>query len=160
MGNEFREEAEEVERLTDLQRRRRASLSDVALAAMHRGDQVTIQARSGAWTGELLAVGDDYVSLQALNGIVEALLDGVALHVRSSRAGGRSGRPASATWRARLSEFALSGETVTVIAPDLGLEVTGVIELIARDHAVVDNGTVRTYVPMLSLAIVVRTPTP
>lgn len=160
MGNEFREEAEEVERLTDLQRRRRANLWEVALAAMHRGDQVTIQTRTGTWSGELAAVGDDYVSLQAPNGIIEALLDEVALRVLPSRTGGRSGRAAAATWKARLSEFALSGETVTVVAPDLGLEITGVIELIARDHAVVDDGTARTYIPLRSLAIVLRSPAP
>jgi hypothetical protein len=160
MGNEFREEAEEVERLTNLQRRRKASLSEVALAAMHRGDQVTIHARTGDWTGELLAVGDDYVSLQAPNGTIEALLDGVAFQVVPSRTGGRSGKAAAATWKARLSEFALSGETVTVVAPDLGLEVIGAIELIARDHAVIINETGRTYIPLLSLAIVLRSATP
>jgi hypothetical protein len=156
IGHEFREEAEEVERLTDLQRRRRAGLSDVAMAAMHRGDDVTIRTRTGTWTGTLIAVGDDYVSLQAMGVIVDALLQGVILEAVPSRTGGQSGRAAAPTWKARLSEFALSGETVTLIAPEQGVEVIGVIEHVARDHVAVNTGPNRTYIPLASLVIVVR----
>ncbi|MGH9198009.1 MAG: hypothetical protein ACRD1T_20030 [Acidimicrobiia bacterium] len=155
VGHEFREEAEEVERLADLQRRRRASLAEVALDALHRGDEVTIRSTAKTWTGKLIEVGDDYVRLQTSNVVVEALLEGVAFVVVTSRSGGRSGRPASSTWKARLSELALSGEPVTVLAPALGLEVAGVIELVARDHVVI-GGPGRSYVPLWSLVIVLR----
>jgi hypothetical protein len=157
VGGEFRAEAEEVERLTDLQRRRRAGLAEVAMAAMHRGDQVTVRTRSGTWIGELVAVGDDYISLQALDVKIEALVDAVALDLRPSRVGGRSGKPASATWRARLAELAVTQETVTVMAPDLGVEAHGQIDLVARDHVVSTGLTGRTYIPLISLTIVLRT---
>ena len=156
VGHEFRDEAEEVERLTDLQRRRRAGLADVALAAMHRGDEVTIRTRAGSWSGTLAAVGDDYVSLEGSGFVVDALLEGVVLEVVASRTGGRSGKAAAATWKARLAEFALSGETVTVLAPEQGVEATGVIEHVARDHVALNTGPTRTYVPLASLVIVLR----
>lgn len=156
VGHEFREEAEEVERLSDLQRRRRATLADVALDAMHRGDAVTVRSAAATWTGELTAVGDDYLSLRAVNVIIEVPLDAIALEVVASRAGGRSGRPASLTWKARLAELATSGEVVTLLAPDLGVEVTGPIELVARDHVVVSGGTAKSYIPLGSQTILLR----
>jgi hypothetical protein len=131
-------------------------MSELALTAMHRGDEVTIRYLAGAWTGTLIAVGDDYVSLQTAGMTVEALLEGVILESVPSRTGGQSSRAAAPTWKARLSEFALSGETVTLIAPGQGLETVGVIEHVARDHVAVNTGPNRTYIPLASLVVVVR----
>jgi len=64
MGAEMRDEAEEVERLADLQRRRRGSLQDVVRAAMHRGDSVTVAIGKHSWKGTLRVVGEDYLRLE------------------------------------------------------------------------------------------------
>ncbi|HEX2421082.1 MAG TPA: hypothetical protein VHL55_05740, partial [Acidimicrobiia bacterium] len=74
MGAEIRDEAEEVERLADLQRRRRSSLGEVARSAMHRGDSVTVTIGQRSWKGTLRAVGDDYLRLESGQVVLEAPL--------------------------------------------------------------------------------------
>jgi hypothetical protein len=156
VGAEFVEEAAEIEQLTDLQRRRRADLAEVARAAMHRGDRVTISCQSGYWVGQLQSVGDDYVVLETAELLVEAHLPSIGLEIEPSRSGGRSGSPGSSTWRARLIELELEGETIALVAPTANAEVTGRIEVVASDHLVIDTGDRRSILPLAVVAVVLR----
>src|SRR5687768_6033368 len=114
MGAEIRDEAEETERLADLLRRRRSSLDEVARNAMHRGDSVTVAIGQRSWKGTLRAVGEDYLRLESGRMLLETPLGEGVLSTEPSRSGGQSGKPASATWRARLAEIAAEQTTVHV----------------------------------------------
>ena len=146
MGAEMRDEAEEIERLADLQRRRKDSLREVARAAMHRGDSVSIAIGERSWNGTLSAVGEDYLRLETSQLVIECPLVAAVVTVARSRSGGQSGRPASATWRARLAEIAAEEKTVQVLLR--GSEtVVGRIEVVAVDHLELSTDDL-TYIPL------------
>jgi len=146
MGAEIRDEAEEIERLADLQRRRRSSLGEVARSAMHRGDSVTVTIGQRSWKGTLRAVGDDYLRLESGRVVLEAPLGEGVLSTEPSRSGGHSGKPASATWRARLAEIAAEQTAVHVLVRG-SEEVVGRIEVVATDHLEV-AAEYPTYIPL------------
>ncbi|MGH8926258.1 MAG: hypothetical protein ACRDWA_16750 [Acidimicrobiia bacterium] len=146
MGAEMRDEAEEVERLSDLQRRRRNSLAETARTAMHRGDSVTIAIGERAWKGTLRAVGEDYLRLESSQIVVECPLAAVVVRTERSRSGGQSGKPASATWRARLAELAAEKMTVHVLVRG-STDILGIIEVVATDHIEV-AAEYPTYIPL------------
>ena len=156
VGSEFVLENEEVEQLAEQQRRRRAELAELARRAMHRGDRVTITCQTGRWSGQLWAVGDDYAVLETVDTWVEAFLPSVGLEIEPARSGGRSGAPASATWRARLTEFELEGLVVTVVAPGANVEASGKIEVVATDHIAVATGERLAVLPISMVAVVIR----
>ena len=134
---EFRTEAEEVELLVHLQRRRNADLRDVAEAAMHQGQGVTVRGFGDEWSGEVLAVGADYLSLKTAAQLLDARLDSIAIGLTPAREGGRAGKPASDTFKARLTEFEMSEDLVTLRSGIPVIEVTGVIDVVATDHVVI-----------------------
>jgi len=153
---EFRSEAEEVERLVQLQRRRRAVLRDVANAAMHQGQGVTIRGFGDEWSGELLAVGTDYLSLRTPTQLLDARLDSIAIGLTPARQGGRSGVPGSDTFKARLTEFEQTGEEVILRCRQPDLEVTGIINVVATDHIEIRCPDERCYVPLGGVFLVIR----
>jgi hypothetical protein len=156
VGAEFVMESAEIEQLAEQQRRRRADLAESARRAMHRGDRVTVTCQTGRWSGQLWAVGDDYLVLEAIDTWIEAYLPSVGLEIEPARSGGRSGSPASVTWRARLTELELEGDTVTVVAPPANIEVTGRIEVVAADHIVLATGDRRSVLPITMIAVMLR----
>jgi hypothetical protein len=156
VGGEFVLESEEIEQLAEQQRRRRADLAESARRAMHRGDRVTITCQKGRWAGHVWAVGDDYLVLEAIDTWVEAHLPSVGLEIEPARSGGRSGSPASATWRARLTELELEGAVVRVVAPAANVEASGRIEVVATDHIAITTGDRLAVLPISMVAIVIR----
>ncbi|HKX76414.1 MAG TPA: hypothetical protein VJR05_13595 [Acidimicrobiia bacterium] len=156
VGAEFTEEAAELERLTEIQRRRRSSLADAARSAMHRGDRVSLGCGERRWSGQLVSVADDYVVLESGDSVVEADLAWVSLELLAARAGGRSGRPPSATWRARLLELEQNREEVEIYAPSMGLTMTGRVVLVATDYVEIAERDRRVLLPLASLAAVIR----
>ena len=153
---EFRSEAEEVELLVQLQRRRKAILRDVATTAMHQGYGVTVHCFESKWSGELLAVGSDYLSLLTASHFLEARFDSIAIGLTPARQGGRTGRPASETFRARLTEFEITGEELTLRCSAPLLEAKGVIEVVAADHVEMRLPTERCYLPLDGVVMAIR----
>jgi hypothetical protein len=153
---DFRSEAEEVERLVQLQRRRKATLRDIATAAMHQGQEVRLRGSGEEWVGELMAVGSDYLSLKTATQILEAKLDSIVIGLVPARQGGRTGKPASETFKARLAEFESTGEEVTVRSRQPVIEVTGVIEVVAADHIEMNCPAERCYLPIDGVFMVIR----
>ena len=153
---EFRSEAEEIEYLVRLQRRRKSALRDVATTAMHQGQEVKVRGLGAEWSGELLAVGSDYLSLRTATVFLEARLDSIAIGLTPARWGGRTGKPASATFKARLTEFELTGEQVTIRCKSPVVEVSGVIEVVATDHIEVRLETERCYLPLDGIVMAIR----
>jgi len=153
---DFRGEAEEVERLVQLQRRRKAFLREIATAAMHQGQGVSLRGFGEEWIGELIAVGHDYLSLKTATQFIDARLDSMMIGLIPARQGGRTGKPASDTFKARLAEFESTGEEVTVRSRQPIIEATGIIEVVAADHVEMRCPNERCYLPVDGIFSVIR----
>lgn len=157
VGSELWAEAEATEFDTNIGRLRRLDLADVARSAMHRGDIVSLVTATATITGIPVFTGRDYLVVQTPSEIVDAPFERVLIKVEAQPAGGHTTRGGAITFRARLGEYEQTGETVTIIAADTGVELTGRIAVVATDHCVVedlDGG--RTHVPISQVSMVVR----
>lgn len=153
-GRELREEASEAERLTEHQRRRRAGLGDTARAAMHRGDAVTVTVSGLTLAYPVAGVGSDYLVMEDAGTIVDVRLDRANLALRPRASGGSTGRPAAATFRARLAEHEQDESEVRVVTSDRD-ETAGTIEVVAVDHIVVTGDeALATVIPVEMVAVV------
>ncbi len=159
VGDEFRAEAEEVERETAKGILRRRTLAAVASELMQRGDRVTVGTSGRSFTGHFVFTAGDLASLRTPSGDVEVNLAGpVFLHVaeRAMRGGVAPGR-GSGSFRARLKEFEQTGEPLEVVAPAAGQSLFGRITVVARDHVVlVDRDEREWFLPVAAVAFVVR----
>ncbi len=152
-GRELREEAATDEELSEMQRRRRLDLASVARMAMHRGDRVTVAAGGLTLGDQLLAVGDDYLTMASDPGVVDVALEGAIVTVEPRREGGKSGRPASRTFRARLAELE-QDDSVAEVVTHSGMRTRGRIEVAASDHLMIAEESALTYVPYGEIAVV------
>ena len=79
-------------------------------------------------------MGTDYLSIKTATQLLDARLDSIAIGLTPARQGGRSAKAASETFKARLAEFEISGDLVTLRSRIPVIEVTGVIDVVAADH--------------------------
>lgn len=158
VGREVREEAAEDERLTELQRRRHATLSDVATTALHRGDRLSATVGSLRLIGIPVEVGQDFVTLAVGQDIADVHLGRVALTVdRATQGGGRAVTSGSQTFRARLAELEADAVTVELVSASGAERWRGRIEVVAADHVVVADGEGDAlYVSMDVIGAVIR----
>lgn len=156
VGREFRWEAEDVEQLTDQQRRRRRSLTDVAHEAMSRGDTVILGRGEIRHRGRLTAVNSDLAMVDTGMGIINAQLSEVVFTVADrARRGGTVGDRGAQSFRGRLAELEHTGETVVVEGADL--ELTGRIAVAAADHiTLVDIEGREWFVPYQAIWFVIQ----
>jgi hypothetical protein len=161
VGGDVRAEAAEDETLTELQRLRARDLSDVAREAMHRGDSVTIRVAGLSFTHPIASVGADYLVMTTPDSVVDVHLPRAVLSVEPRPSGGRTGRPAAWTFRARLAEHE-QASTPVEIALDTGDRIEGTIEVAATDHVVVSDGetAARSLVPIGLIGAVLSRPRP
>lgn len=157
VGAEMRAEAEAVEHETEIGRRRRRSMSDVAREAAERGDRVSLLTSVRTVTGTIIGVGRDYLTVSTEAELVDARLTRAVTVIHSRRAGGSPAGVPSITFQARLSEYEQTRETVTVVAPGLGQGIEGVIDVVAGDHLImVDRDGATTMVPTEAIDLVLR----
>jgi hypothetical protein len=157
-GSEFRAEAEATELEVDQGRRRRRRLQDIARESFERGDRVRVDAPGFSMNGRVSAVGRDYLTLEEGERECDVRLDGAALRRERSASGGGSGLPASLTFKARLAEYELSGERLTVAAPSMAAIIEGRITVAATDHLVVlDDLGAEWILPLSAVTMVIRT---
>jgi hypothetical protein len=157
VGAELRAEAEITEQETHIGRLRKLGMSDVGRAAMHRGDVVSLITATHTITGSPVYVGKDYLVCQTQTEIVDAPFERVVIRVERRPEGGHTTRGGSITFRARLSEFEQSGETVTLTTADAALEIRGRIAIVARDHCIVEDPEgPRLHIPISQIALVIR----
>jgi len=116
--------------------------------AMHRGDVVEAITRFGIVRGTVDYVGSDYSVILTRTADVALRLDRCAVRIERSTSGGHSVRGGSRTFVARLAEYAATGEIVTLLVPDLRLELTGQLTIVAVDHLVVVDLDDATTVPL------------
>lgn len=156
-GAEMRAEAESVERETHLGRLRKRSLADAARDAMHRGDMAVIEMPGRVLAGSIAYAGADYIVIETDEHAIDVRLATVVVRFDSSPEGGRRASGGSRTLRARLAEYEATGEPITLVAPGVGAEVSGVVAVAATDHLLVrrpDGSTV--HVPIEAIALVIR----
>ena len=156
VGREFRWEAEDVEHLTDQQRRRRRSLTDVAHEAMSRGDIVILGRGEIRHRGTLAAVHNDLALLDTGMGIINAHLSEVVFTIAErAREGGTVGDKGAQSFQGRLGELEHTGETVVVEGEDL--ELKGRIAVAAVDHVtLVDTEGREWFVPYQAIWFVIQ----
>ena len=154
-----RAEAEEVEASAEALRRRGLTLSNAVADLAARGDRVRAECGHTYLTGFLSAAVGDLAILVANETEASLHLSGPLIMslVEESRTGGHVSRAGARSFRARLSEFEMSGEPVTIIGPSFSEH--GVIGAVAADHVVLDRGSGEMYVPIRMIGWVTR-PTP
>jgi hypothetical protein len=148
---EWRAEEERWSRAALEQWEHRRTLADVVLAAMHRGDRVTVLVADVAWSGWVIGVGHDVARIATGGILVDVRLGSAAplvLRVHAGRDDGHRGDPTVTTFTARLRE--LDGTEVcigTQNGPVEGILRTG------RDHVRLTDGQgAATYVPAASIS--------
>lgn len=146
-------EAETVEELVELGRRRARSLPELLTEAMHRGDGVRARTVGLVISGSIAYVGVDYVVVEAIDATADVRLQGSVFAFEPAAAGGHTTAGGSRTFRARLAEYEQSGERV--VLHTVGGELGGVIEVAARDHVVVRDDVERV-VPYETISLVLR----
>ncbi|MGI8518871.1 MAG: hypothetical protein ACR2ME_11150 [Acidimicrobiia bacterium] len=151
IGGELRDEAEEVERLTELGRARKRTLADVARIAMQAGYEATVGIGEWQWHGSITGVGADYLLLATDTVVVEAPFAALTLTLLRTRSGGSSTVLDSRTWSARLAEMAMAEMSVTLLTDRDRFE--GQIHLVATDHLEFEGGV---YVLLENVKAVVR----
>ncbi len=157
VGAEMRAEAEITEQETHIGRLRRLGLSDVARAAMHRGDLVSLVTATRTITGFPVFTGKDYLVCQTQTEIVDAPFDRILIRVEREPRGGHTARGGAITFKARLSELEQTGELVTIVTADAGIEIVGRLAVVATDHCIVeDPDGPRMHVPIGQICLVIR----
>lgn len=139
VGNEMRLEAEMIEQDAATVELRRRRLADLATELMSRGDIVTVIAGDRSLRGRLTFARGEIASVEAAVGRVDIHLPaGVVLRVdERSTAGGVTSRNGSDTLRARLLELELSGTDIEVWVPTHGIDVSGGIVAVGKDHVLI-----------------------
>ncbi len=139
VGHEMRLEAEMAEQDAAAVELRRRRMADLAIELLSRGDTVTFIAGDRTIRGRLSYARGDIASVEAAVGRVDVHLpSGVILRVdERSTEGGTTPRAGSDTLRARLLEHELAGIDIEVWAPSHGIEVSGSIVAVGKDHLVV-----------------------
>lgn len=155
-GQEWNEEAAEDERLTELHRRRRLTLSDLAKEFVNRGDRVSVEFGGHAFSGAVVAAGEDYVTVDGPGQVADIVLAEARWSVLAGDQPAESVPARSETFRAILHEHAAGEWVVRLALPD-GDMVIGTIEVVASDHVVMNDVDMRRLVvPMKLILAVVR----
>ena len=142
--------------LTDQQRRRRRSLTDIAVEAMNRGDQVILARGETRHRGVLVSVHSDLAVLSTGMGLVNTRLPGTTITIAErAPAGGTHGDRGSQTFRGRLAELEHTTESIIIEGPDL--ELHGRIVVASEDHvSIVDAERREWFVPYEEIWFVIQ----
>lgn len=155
-GREWSEEAAEDERLTELQRRRRMTLSDQAKEMVNRGDRVSVEFGGHTFSGVVAAAGSDYATIEGPGQIADVLVAEARWSTLPNDQPGGTHSASAESFRALLHEHAASADTVRLALPG-GDMVMGRLEVVAEDHVEMnDVDGRRLIVPMKMILAVVR----
>jgi hypothetical protein len=159
VGHEMRQEAEMLEQDAASVEMRRRHIADVAIEILSRGDIVTVIAGDRSIRGHLSYARGEIASVETAAGRVDIhLAAGVILRVdERSTEGGRTPRVGSDTLRARLLELELSGRGVELWVPAQGIEVTGPITAVGKDHVIVRDQDNAEWIVLLVDVAWIRT---
>jgi hypothetical protein len=157
VGAELRAEAEITEHETHIGRLRRLGLSDITRAAMHRGDLVSLITATRTITGVPVFTGKDYLVCQTKTEIVDAPFERVLIRVERQPLGGHTTSGGAITFKARLSELEHTGEIVTIVTADAGMDIVGRFAVVATDHCIVEDPQgPRIHIPIGQICMIIR----
>lgn len=159
MGGEFRAEAEALEEDAARYALRRRSLTDVALELMNRGDEIGISGAGASFTGSISHAAGDLVILTTPHSLVNVNLSGpVALRIlRRANAGGHGRSSGSPSFRARMLELEMSGESLEIRSSASPHLLAGTITAVGVDHlVVVDRDRIEWFVPLSTIAFALQ----
>jgi hypothetical protein len=159
VGREIRWEAEDIEADALKLTLRRRTLSDAVVELLHRGDLVSFITPPLTVTGLLGHCRGDLAVMNAGDAIVSANLAGpvVVRREQSARSGGSSSTGGSGSFKARLSELELTGESIGLITPSTADIIVGHIDVVGVDHIVMTGpGDIDWYIPLPTIALVVQ----
>lgn len=160
LENVLRAEAEEAEQDAARLAARARHVGAVAFDSMSRGDRVTFTTLDRSASGTIRHAATDLAVLETSDGSVDVNLGGpVVMRVsHQAQSPGKGRTRAAQSFIARLTEYELTGEQVTITAPLLGLEERGQIAAVANDHiAFVTLDEHSLYIPFAHIAFIIRT---
>ena len=147
-GAEWAAEAAEDERLTELGRRRRLNLEDLAKEMANRGERVSVEYGGHSFSGVIVGGGHDFVTIQGSGQIAEVRLERARWSILNADGPPVQAVSTVASFQAALHEHA-AGQTIIRLTLDQGDLVIGKIGVVAADHVeVADVDERRLYVPL------------
>jgi hypothetical protein len=153
-GREMNEEAAEDERLTELLRRRRLELSDLAVEWVHRGQRVRAEAGTQTFAGQVVFAGTDYVTIDRGEDQVAVCLDRATWTLEADQGGGHEQTGPATSLKARLTELAATGEALRLIVAE-GRSLVGSVAVVATDQVEFHQDRLTVLVPTdLILAVI------
>ena len=155
-GQEWNEEAAEDERLSELHRRRRLRLDDMAKEMVNRGDRVSVEFSGHSFSGAVSGAGSDFATVDGPGQVADIRLDSArwSVLITDTSGGGATAGPES--FRAMLHQHATTGNVVRLSLPG-GDMVIGKLSVVAEDHVEVEDvDNRRLIVPMGLILAVVR----
>jgi hypothetical protein len=147
-GAEWAAEAAEDERLTEVLRRRRLTLGDIAKEMANRSERISVEFGGHSFTGAIIGAGSDYVTIQGPGQFAQVRLERARWSILN--ADGPPVEPANIaeSFRAALHEHATAKTTIR-LSLDRGDMVIGKITVVAADHLeIADVDDRRIYIPM------------
>lgn len=155
-GQEWTEEAAEDERLTELHRRRRLTLSDVAKEIVNRGDRVSVEFGGHSFSGAVTGAGSDYATIAGPGQVADIRLETARWSILISDSPAQSRTAVPESFRALLHEHSGTDHVVRLALPG-GDMVIGRLSVVAEDHVEVEDvDSRRLVVPMGLILAVVR----
>lgn len=155
-GREWNEEAAEDERLTELQRRRRMTLSTQAREMVNRGDRVSVEFGGHSFGGAVVSAGEDYATVEGPGQSADIKLAEARWSLLPNTDPAETHQGGAESFRALLHEHSAAGRTIRLALPG-GDMVIGKIDVVAEDHVeVADVDGRRLVVPMKMILAVVR----
>lgn len=155
-GREWAEEAAEDERLTELQRRRRSTLSDLGKEWVNRGDRVSVEFGGHNFGGAIAVAGEDYVIVEGPGQTADIRLDEARWSILPNDAPSGVHGTGPESFMALLREHSAAERIVRLALPGGDLAI-GTIVIVADDHIEMRDVDDRSLVvPMKMILAVVR----
>ena len=158
-GEEWIQDAQEDERLTELLRRRRRELSQVLLEIVHRGDRVRAELVDRSVVGMPTYAGSDFLTVESDESTIDVVAGRATWVIERQTEGGLEQGGRRLTFRARLAEIAETGATITVVTSSRGPR-TGPITTVAPDHIELGGQDGEVLIPLGLIVAVVRPKAP
>lgn len=137
-GQEWKEEAAEDERLTELHRRRRLTLEDMAKEMVNRRDRVSVEFSGHSFSGAVMGAGADFATVGGPGQVADIKLEAARWSVLISDTSSETRTAGPESFRAMLHQHSSSGHVVRLALPG-GDMVIGKLSVIADDHVEVED---------------------
>jgi hypothetical protein len=132
-GMEWAAEAAEDERLTELGRRRRLTLQDVAKEMVNLGQRASLEFSGHTFSGAVVWAGEDFATIQGAGQLCDVKLEAATWSVIPVTEPADTWNMGPESFRAVLFEHAESGVVLRLCFP-AGELALGSVDVVAGDH--------------------------